>query len=115
MIYTGGSVSDYIKRLRTEMIQVYGENCWLDEEWIWRRNNTLTLHHIRELRNGGQTCWDNSALLSRNSHKYLNYLNREYYRVYRELNDMFRQLNRRYTPPTQKYYEEINHILRRVK
>lgn len=97
-------MSDYIKRLREEMIQVYGMNCWLDEEWIWKRNNLLTLHHIRELRNGGKTCWNNSALLSRTSHIYLNYLD-----------GAFKDLNITHKPPTDDYYEEINGILRKVK
>ena len=115
MIYIGGNVSDYIKRLRTEMIQVYGMNCWLDEEWIYRRNNLLTLHHIKELRNGGKTCWNNSALLSKTSHIYLNYLDREYHKIYNELNGAFKDLNITHKPPTDEYYEEINGILRKVK
>ena len=108
-------MSDYIKRLRQEMIQVYGMNCWLDENWVWARNNILTLHHIKELRNNGKTCWNNSALLSRKSHIYLNYLDREYYKIYKELNGAFKELNKTYAPPVKSYYEEINHILRRVK
>lgn len=108
-------MSDYIKRLRLEMIEVYGKNCWLDENWVWQRNNLLTLHHIHELRNGGKTCWVNSALLSRTSHIYLNYLDREYYNIYKELNGAFKELNITHKPPTPEYYEEINHILRRVK
>ena len=115
MIYTGGNVSDYIKRLRLEMIKVYGKNCWMDENWVWQRNNLLTLHHIHELRNGGKTCWVNSALLSRKSHIYLNYLDREYYKIYKELNGAFRELNKTYAPPTQEYYGEINEILRKAK
>ena len=108
-------MSDYIKRLKLEMIETYGMNCWLNENWVWRRNNLLTLHHIKELRRNGKTTWENSALLSVTSHYYLNHLDIEYHKIYKELNEMFKELNRTYAPPTKEYYEEIDNILKRVR
>lgn len=98
--------------LKKEMILCYGLNCWMDELWIPKKNNIITFHHILEKRNGGKAIWENGALLSRESHEYLNMLDNYYHRVYDELNDLFYELNRTYRPPTESYYEEIRYVLK---
>lgn len=105
--------SDKVKRLKEEMIEVYGEYCWMNELWIPKKKDILTFHHILEKRNGGKDRWENGALISYNSHQYLNYLDNEYHKIYKELNGMFYDLNRTYAPPTEEYYEEVKRILKR--
>lgn len=106
-------MGDKLRKLKEEMILVYGLNCWMNELWIPNKKDILTFHHILEKRNGGKVVWENGALLSINSHDYLNYLDVRYHKLYNELNGLFQELNRTYAPPTNDYYEEINHILRR--
>ena len=106
-------MSDKLRRLKEEMILVYGMNCWMNELWIPYKKEILTFHHILEKRNGGKEVWENGALLSSTSHQYLNYLDYKYHKIYKELNDMFHDLNRTYAPPTTDYYKEINHILKK--
>lgn len=108
-------MSDKLKRLKEEMILVYGLKCWLNELWLPTKKDFLTFHHILEKRNGGKVIWENGALLSRSSHDYLNYLDNEYHRLYQELNDLFLELNKTYKPPTENYYNEINYVLKKKR
>ena len=108
-------MSERVKRIKEEMIQIYGEYCWLNGLWLPNNYNKLTYHHILEKRNGGKVTIENGALLGRNEHDYLNFLDNYYHKLYNDLNDLFRELNRTYAPPTQEHYEEINYVLRKVK
>ena len=108
-------MSDKLRKLKEEMILVYGLNCWMNELWVPSKKDILTFHHILEKRNGGKAIFENGALLSRSSHDYLNYLDAVYHKLYNELNGLFLELNRTYKPPTNDYYEEVNHILVKVK
>lgn len=103
-----------VAELKKEMIEVYGNYCWMNEMWIPKPKEILTYHHILEKRNGGKVVWENGALLSGGSHHYLNYLDYEYHRIYNELNGMFYDLNRTFMPPTEDYYEEVKRILKKV-
>lgn len=86
---------------------------WLDYK-IYRTSD-LTFHHIKEKRNGGQRIITNGAILVRRSHDYLNYLDMCYHKHYKDLNELFRQLNMTMQPPTEEYYEEVHHVLKKVK
>lgn len=86
---------------------------WLDYKII--NPNDLTYHHILEKRNGGRRTIENGAILIRESHDYLHFLDRYYHKYYRNLNDLFRALNMTMQPPTEEYYEEINYILKKVR
>lgn len=105
-------MSDKIKRLKEEMIIIYGGRCWINK---WYFGNKLTYHHILERRNGGKAVWDNGALLLRASHDYLNYLDNNYHKLYNELNGLFYDLNRTFAPPTEEYYEEVERVLKKVR
>lgn len=106
---------DKTGKLKKEMIEVYGEFCWMNNMWVPTKKNILTFHHILEKRNGGKAIWENGALISEESHRYLNYLDNEYHKIYKELNGLFYDLNRTYEPPTEEYYEEINQILKKIR
>lgn len=108
-------MSDKTRKLKQEMIKVYGLKCWLNELWIPNKKDILTYHHILEVRNGGKVKWENGALLSLYRHDYLNYLDLYYHSIYNELNGLFYDLNRTYAPPTDEYYEEVKRVLRRIK
>ena len=108
-------MSESSRRLKEEMVKVYGFKCWIDDLWIPGKKNILTFHHILEKRNGGIIKWENGALLSLYRHDYLNYLDLYYHSIYNELNGLFYDLNRTYAPPTDEYYEEVKRVLRRIK
>ena len=104
-----------MKKVLIDMIEIYKPNGidWL--EYKLSKNNPYTFHHIREKRNGGKYEIRNGAILTKNAHIYLNHLDVCYHKIYKELNYMFKQLNMTMKPPTDEYYEEINHILRKVR
>ena len=108
-------MGDKTRKLKEEMILVYGLKCWINELWIPTKKDVITFHHILERRNGGKAEWDNGALISHFAHQYLNYLDNEQHKLYKELNGMFYDLNRTYKPPTPEYYEEVNRVLVRSR
>lgn len=86
---------------------------WMNYKII--KINDITFHHIIEKRNGGKKTIDNGAILIRQSHEYLNFLDNYYHKIYNELNNMFKCLNMTSKPPTNEYYNEINYILKKVR
>lgn len=99
------------------MLQIYkpleiGKD-WLNYKIV--RVQDLTYHHIKEKRNGGKRTLENGAILIKRSHDYLNYLDYCHHRYYRDLNDMFKWLNMTMKPPTDEYYDEIEHILSKIR
>ena len=58
--------------------------------------------------------FNNFAILTKSSHRYLNLLERLYPNIYNELNDVFLELISSNAPPTKKYYEKIEKILKKV-
>lgn len=103
------------QRIKEEMIQIYGEYCWLNNLWIPNKYNKLTYHHILERRNGGKVTIENGALIGRNEHDYLNFLDNYYHKIYDELNELFYELNKTYAPPTQNHYENVEYVLKKIK
>lgn len=97
-----------------EMIHIYQPNGidWL--EYSLTRNNPYTFHHIREARNGGKRVVSNGAILTKDGHGYLNFLDCQYQRLYRELNGLFLELNRTQLPPAEDYFEEVQRVLKKA-
>jgi len=104
-----------MKKVLVEMLEIYKPNGrdWMDYKMT--KNNPYTFHHIKEKRNGGRLEIRNGAIITNNAHIYLNHLDSCYHKIYNELNHMFKELNMTYKPPTEDYYEEIHHILRKVR
>jgi len=104
-----------MREILVEMLEIYKPNGidWMD--YRMTKKNPYTFHHIKEKRNGGRLTISNGAIITQNAHIYLNHLDANYHKIYMELNDMFKLLNMTMKPPTEDYYEEINHILRKVK
>ena len=104
-----------MKRELIDLIEIFKPNGrdWMD--YVMTKNNPYTFHHIKEKRNGGKLEVSNGAIITKHAHIYLNHLDVNYHRIYNELNYMFKQLNMSYKPPTDEYYEEIHHILRKVR
>lgn len=86
---------------------------WLNYRII--RADELTFHHIKEKRKGGKRVISNGAILIRRSHDYLNYLDYCNHKYYTDLNELFKWLNMTMKPPTEDYYEEVDHILKKVR
>lgn len=104
-----------VRRLKEEMISIYGNYCWLNDMWVPNKKDIMTFHHIIEKRNGGKTIWENGALLGSSSHNFLNYLDYKYHKIYNELNWLFFELNKTYSPPTEDYYDEVKFVLSKIK
>lgn len=104
-------MSDKLKCLKKEMILCYGLKCWLGGF----EDNRLTAHHIIPVRECGKTVWENIALLNRKQHDLFNAIENYNPKAARELNVLFYELNRTFAPPTPEYYDEVHHILRKIK
>lgn len=104
-----------MKKILVKMLEIYQPNGrdWMN--YVMTRDNPYTYHHIKERRKGGRTTIYNGAIITKHAHIYLNYLDLNYHKIYNELNEMFKYLNTTYQPPTEEYYEEIEHILKKVR
>ena len=99
------------------MLQIY-KPLELGVDWMNYKivkPSDLTYHHILEKRRGGQRTLQNGAILVRVAHDYLNYLDRYYHKYYNDLNGLFKELNMTMAPPDDSYYEEVNHVLKKVR
>lgn len=81
---------------------------WMD--WEVTKKKELSFHHILEARNSGKYTLKNGAVLTRQAHDYLNYLDSQEHKIYKELNGLFQELNKTMKPPNDDYYEELNGI-----
>lgn len=97
-----------------ELIEIYGSNCWMG--YTVSKHNPYTFHHIRKESKGGRREIQNGALLTRVAHDDLHKI--EHVQrckcYYRELNELFKELNKTRKPPTIEFYKEVNSILKKV-
>ena len=100
-----------LSELKKEMIIIYGNKCWIS----LLEDERLTGHHIIPVRHKGLTEWQNIALLSNESHRYFNYIEKIDPKSAKELNNLFLDLNATYAPPTLEYEKEVNYVLSRVR
>lgn len=81
---------DYMKdtkEIKNEMIQIYGNICFLGGTIC--RDNPLTYHHCIAVRDRGKTTMQNGALLCRVEHDMFNCIEVEQYKKAQMLNDYF--------------------------
>lgn len=81
---------------------------WMD--WEVGKKKDLSFHHIKEARFGGKYTLRNGAVLTTQAHQFLNVLDNQENKLYRELNGLFHELNGTMKPPEDDYYEELNGI-----
>ncbi len=74
------------------------------------KSNPYTYHHILERRNGGEETIENGAILSRNAHDHLNYLEIYVPEAYDDWQRFFRYLNAKMEPLTKEDWEIIKLI-----
>lgn len=73
------------KLVRNLMINNYGNRCWL--HYKLTKDNPLTYHHLKPVREGGRATEENGALLSREAHDDFNILEQMYPKLAREINE----------------------------
>lgn len=67
----------------------------LNEDWMGfklTRNNPYTFHHIKEKRHGGRYEIQNGALLTREAHQFLNFLDLKCHEAYEDYQNIFRRI-----------------------
>ena len=99
-------------RIMMELYNTY-EVDWMVDSFT--NPSKLTRHHIVKRENGGVNDISNYALLTKESHMLLHYLEDNYNKEYNYLNEKFLELNRSLMPPTIEYYQDVKKILKSVK
>ena len=92
--------------LLRQLIEIYQPNNF---DWLMyqkTKNNTLTLHHIDEVNEGGILCIDNAALLTKKSHRALNMCESRDIYLYVVINEFFKRIIENAGPMTQELIEE---------
>lgn len=94
------------------MIKIYNI---IDLDWMGDKINDdtiLTRHHIKKKEDGGEDDISNYAILTENSHHFLNFLEDNYFYEYNEINNLLLNLNKTRTSPDEDYYKKMNSILK---
>jgi len=74
------------------------------------KKNPYTYHHILEKRKGGAQTIDNGAILSREAHDHLNYLELYVPQAYNDWQTLFKYFNKLKRPLTKEEYKLIETI-----
>ena len=97
------------------MLKIYEPN---GLDWMGNEIKSLfdlTRHHIIKRENGGIDDISNYALLTKDSHILLHYLEINYNSAYIKLQQLFTNLNESVDKPQKEYYDEVGNILKKVK
>jgi hypothetical protein len=84
--------------LLKELIKIYQP---LGYDWLSyqiTKDNILTLHHVVKVADGGILSVDNSALLTKKSHRGIHICEHKDFVLYSEINDFFRRIISRASP-----------------
>ena len=97
------------------MIDIYHtyDMDWMGEEI--NNSSILSRHHIKKKEDGGEDNINNYALLTVDSHRFLNLIEEKYPKDYLVLNEMFLELNKSSRPPSSEYFDEVHSILKRIR
>ena len=84
--------------LLSDLTKIYLPNGfdWLSYQIT--KGNTLTLHHVVKVADGGKLMVENSALLTKKSHQNLHICEHRDFILYSEINDFFREIIDRRMP-----------------
>jgi len=94
-----------------EMIEIYQPD---DVDWMgfYRvKGNPYTFHHIREKCNKGKNEINNGAILTKNAHRLLNILEKDYPDAYHDYQNLFKRINESKAPLTDDFKEDIYGML----
>ena len=98
-----------------KMINIYNT---YEYDWMGDKINTpndLTRHHIVKKQYDGESNISNYALLTSSSHHLIHFLETNYNKEYKNINELLLNLNRSGKPPTEDYFNEMNGIIKKVK
>ena len=100
-------MNDVLKR----MIEIYRPD---GIDWMGfstSRYNPYTFHHIKEKCNRGKCDINNGAILTKNAHRLLNILQRDYHDAYEDYQNLFRRINNSKSPIDDETLEDIYGML----
>lgn len=100
-----------MKGVLREMIEIYGTN---GVDWMGfqlSRHNPYTFHHIKEKCNRGKCEINNGAILTKNAHRLLNILEKNYPDAYRDYQILFNRINESKKPISDDLWEDIYGML----
>lgn len=89
------------RSIKKRLIDIYGPICFLGD--VPTKNNVLTYHHIKPVREGKETTIENGALLTENMHWLFNRIENVDLQTAKYLNDFF------------KYYKETQDEDERIR
>lgn len=75
--------------------------------FVLSKRNPLTYHHIQKECEKGKRTIENGAPLTRRAHLFLNCLEKSKPELYDEWNELFKDINKSASPPTEEHNEKI--------
>ena len=98
--------------LLRQLIEIYQPNGF---DWLMyqiTKSNTLTLHHVDEVSEGGKLTVANSAILTKKSHRALNMCESRDPYLYIIINEFFREIVEKAGPLSPEMIEESKDLKR---
>lgn len=100
-----------MKGVLKEMVEMYKPD---GVDWMGfqlARHNPYTFHHIKEKCNRGRYDIENGAILTKNAHRLLNILKKDYPDAYNDYQVLFKRINSEKSPLTDDLKEDIYGML----
>ena len=100
-----------MKSVLREMIEIYEPD---GVDWMGfqlARQNPYTFHHIKEKCNRGKYDINNGAILTKNGHRLLNILEKDYPEAYKDYQNLFKRINESKAPLNADFKEDIYGML----
>lgn len=92
------------RSVKRSLVREYGKHCWLKGMII--PGNPLTFHHIKPLREGGETTIENGALLTAERHAMFNVTEINFPEYAEEINYYFKKYRGKYPELVDKRIDE---------
>lgn len=100
-----------MKKIVVDMIRIYKVT---DRDWMSFKicsTRSLTYHHILKVEDGGKTTINNGALLTKRAHDFLHCIEYNEFKIYSEINDMFRIINNNVQKCSKDELEHIRFLI----
>lgn len=101
-----------MKHRTSKLVRIYEltDSCFMG--FPLTENSRFTYHHLIKKEFGGDNSLDNGAVLTREAHALLNYLEMNYYDIYYQINNKLIEINKMKKHPTKEQINDIKRLIR---
>lgn len=101
-----------MKHRTSKLVRMYEltDSCFMG--FPLTKDSKFTYHHLIKKEYGGDNSLENGAVLTREAHALLNYLEMNYYDIYYQINNKLIEINKMKKHPTKEQINDIKRLIR---